>query len=74
MGVISGIVIYILLWWLILFMVLPFGAKASQNPERGHATSAPMRPALWQKVGVTTILALILWVVVYALLHAGNFS
>ena len=74
MGVISGIVVYILLWWLILFMVLPFGAKAIEAPERGHATSAPQRPHLWRKVGVTSFLALILWFVAFAILRTNIFS
>ena len=43
MGIVSGIVVYILLWWWVLFMLLPIKANAPDNPEVGHATSAPKK-------------------------------
>ena len=38
MGLVSGIVVYILLWWWVLFMLLPIKANAPDNPDIGHAT------------------------------------
>ena len=38
MGLVSGIVVYILLWWWVLFMLLPIKASAPDNPDIGHAT------------------------------------
>ena len=35
MDIVSGVVVYILLWWWVLFMVLPFGAKAPERVGRG---------------------------------------
>ena len=46
-------------------MTLPFGAKAPDAVETGHATSAPAKPMLWWKAGITTVIAGILFAIVY---------
>ena len=53
----GAVVTYICVWWLIFFMALPWGAAPPEQPEPGHATSAPERPRLFLKVAVTTVLA-----------------
>ena len=53
MDFVSGVVVYLLLWWWVFLMSLPFGVRIEDNPEAGHATSAPARPMLWRKIGVT---------------------
>ena len=65
MGIVSGLVVYILLWWWVFLMALPFGIKAPNAVERGHATSAPAKPMLWRKAGITTVIAGILFAAVY---------
>ena len=65
MGLVSGLVVYILLWWWVFLMTLPFGAKASDSIEIGHATSAPAKPMLWRKTAITTVIAGILFAIVY---------
>ena len=65
MGWVSGIVVYVMIWWLVIFMVLPFGVKPPEEPEPGHAPSAPDRPMLWRKAAVTTAISAVIWVVVY---------
>jgi len=74
MDTVSGIVVYILLWWWVFFMTLPFGARQPEEVEAGHADGAPVRPMLWIKAGITTILALVLWFVVDAVITSGVFS
>ena len=46
MDFVSGVVVYLLLWWWVFLMSLPFGVRIEDNPEAGHATSAPARPML----------------------------
>jgi predicted secreted protein len=74
MDIVSGLVVFILLWWWAFFMVLPFGNKAPEDIPVGHATSAPERPRLLRKMGITTILASILFGITYALITSGLFS
>jgi predicted secreted protein len=59
-------VVFVIVWWLVLFMVLPFGANPPDEPEPGMAPSAPARPRMGLKILVTTAIAalltaLILW-------------
>ena len=65
MSFVSGVVVYILLWWWVFLMTLPFGVKAPDAIETGHATSAPAKPMLWRKAGVTTVIAAVLFALVY---------
>jgi predicted secreted protein len=57
MTIYGAIVTYSVVWWLIFFMVLPFGAEPEAEPKPGHVESAPARPRLWLKAGITTVLA-----------------
>ena len=74
MDIVSGIVVYILLWWWVLFMVLPFGAKAPETIEKGHATSAPERPRLLKKMLITSVIAAVLWFGADAIIASGIFT
>lgn len=53
---------YVIAWWMIFFMALPFGATPSEQPQQGHAESAPARPRLWTKAAITSVIAaLVVW-------------
>ena len=65
MGLVSGLVVYILLWWWVFLMTLPFGAKAPDAIETGHATSAPAEPMVGRKALITTVIAGILFAIVH---------
>ena len=55
-------------------MALPFGAKAPDVIEAGHATSAPAKPMLWRKAMITTVIAGILFAIVYWFIMSGIIS
>jgi len=70
----STALIFIIAWWLILFMVLPFGAAPPEEIEPGTAPSAPARPRLLLKMAITTVLAaavtaLVVWLIDSGLIH-----
>ena len=65
MGLVSGVVVYILLWWWVFLMILPFGVRTPKVVETGHATSAPAKPMLWRKAAVTTMIAGVLFAILY---------
>ena len=59
----SIIAIYLVVWWLCLFMILPFGARSQRDAGEVVAGSEPGAPALlrlWPKLLVTTLLAAVL--------------
>lgn len=63
----ESIVSFIVIWWLVLFTVLPWGVQIPDQAEPGHATSAPVKPRLWLKVAVTTAIAFVLWGIAFAI-------
>ncbi|TXH36118.1 MAG: DUF1467 family protein [Rhodospirillaceae bacterium] len=65
---------YSLLWVLCLFVVLPFGVKPDESPEIGHDPGAPANPALKKKVLATSLLALVLWGIVFYFTHVLGYS
>ena len=74
MDFVSGLVVYILLWWWVFLMSLPFGIKTPDQVETGHATSAPERPMLWRKVTISTAIASVLFSIVYWIIEKGLIS
>lgn len=70
MGIVSGLVVYIIVWWLVLFTVLPWGVRVPDEAERGHADSAPERPRLWLKAGITTAIATIVWLGIFYVIES----
>jgi len=64
MDIVSGAVVYLLMWWWVFLMSLPFGVRAVAEPEAGHAPSAPARPMLWRKVGASTVIAGVLTAII----------
>ena len=76
MDFVSGVVVYLLMWWWVFLMSLPFGVRTEENPEAGHATSAPARPMLWRKIAVTTVIAagltaIINWIISSEIISLG---
>jgi predicted secreted protein len=59
----SLLAIYFVVWWTILFAVLPFGMRTQQEEGDvvlGSAASAPARPRLLRTALATSIVAAIL--------------
>ncbi|MEJ0012933.1 MAG: DUF1467 family protein [Bauldia sp.] len=60
MTVFSTIAVYFVVWWVVLFAVLPFGIRTQQEAGEvtlGTTASAPARPRLVRVAIATTILA-----------------
>ncbi|MBI4182628.1 MAG: DUF1467 family protein [Proteobacteria bacterium] len=71
MGWVSGLAIYVVIWWVVLFTVLPWGVRPVDEPAPGHVESAPANPRLLLKFAVTTAVAAVLWVAVYVVVESG---
>lgn len=74
----SAVLVYVVLWWVIFFVTLPFGVRspdeAGEEVLPGNAPSAPVRPRLWLKACVTTLVAAVLWGVAYYLIESNIVS
>ncbi len=74
MNLVTGSLVYVIVWWIMLLAVLPWGNRIAENHESGFATSAPENPKLWSKVAITTVLTTIAWIAIYTLLESGLLS
>ncbi len=78
MGLVNGIVLYIVLWWVVFFMALPFGVQsdeeAGQDTLAGTVSSAPVKPMLRLKVIITTVVAATVWGGIWWALDSGLIS
>lgn len=66
----TGVVVYLLSWWICIFLVLPWGLKHEDIPEEGHAGGAPINPQLKKKFLINTVLAAIVTGIIFALIKA----
>ena len=71
MDFVSGLVVYLLLWWWVFLMSLPFGVRTEAQPEAGHAPSAPSQPYLWRKIAASAVIAAILCAIVNMVISSG---
>ena len=73
-GFIFGLAIYGIIWFLTLFMVLPWGVVSQAEHgevQPGSSESAPARPLIVLKLGITTLISLVFFLIVYWLLTSG---
>ncbi len=75
MNWVSGVVLYILIWWVALFAVLPIGVRAMDRPDAASGwRGTPAAPRIWVKVGLTTVVAAVIWLVAFGLITSGWIS
>ncbi|HEY1433559.1 MAG TPA: DUF1467 family protein [Stellaceae bacterium] len=65
MAWITGIVVYVLVWWITLFAVLPLWVTPAEPDDPGHAAGAPQRPRLLLKMAITTVVSALIWLAIY---------
>lgn len=71
---VSAVAIYFIIWWLTLLVVLTFGDRRTDPAaERvpGTMPGAPARSRMGRRVALTTLLSVLIFAGVYALLTSG---
>ncbi len=70
----TGFAIYFVLWWIVLFLTLPFGVR-SQHEEGGGASGtdpgAPIASRMGRKLIWTTVLSAVIFAAGVAAYNAG---
>ena len=67
----GAVIVYICIWWIVFFSVLPIGIK-SQSIEfkddfQGNDPGAPKNPRIGKKFLITTLITSIIFAVIYYL-------
>jgi len=72
----DGVVTFLIVWWTVLFITLPFGIEYHSEEERGagHVSSAPKNPMIIKKMIATTLITAVLWAGIYVTIDKGFFN
>ncbi len=71
MTIAGGLALYFIIWWTVLFVTLPIGVRSQVEDGPvvpGTEPGAPTRPNLKKKALWTTLIAAVLFGIVYMLL------
>jgi predicted secreted protein len=66
MSLLAAFFTYFIIWWTVLFAVLPWGNRQPDVNETGMAYGAPVNPNIKKKLIATTIVSFIVLGIVYA--------
>ncbi len=63
--------IYFVIWWIVLFAVLPFGVQTVEVVEQGHDAGAPVSTHMLKKVAATTVISGAVFAIGWLVLTTG---
>ena len=73
MGLTGSIIVYVMIWWIVFFSVLPIGIQSNKETFKdnieGADPGAPKNPKIAKKFLITTIITSILFIVIYYLVN-----
>ncbi|MGB0844851.1 MAG: DUF1467 family protein [Alphaproteobacteria bacterium] len=69
MNFLSLIIVFTIIWWIVIFMVLPIGLNSQVNE-----VGAPLKPQLKKKMLITTGIAFVLTLGAYLLVELGGLN
>ena len=73
MGITGSIIVYVIIWWIIFFAVLPVGIQSNKEKFKenieGVDPGAPNNPKIAKKFLITTIITSIIFIVIYYLVE-----
>lgn len=72
MSIVGIIVVFSVTWMLVLFMVLPWGVRSQAEAGEivpGTVESAPVKPRIWTKFAITTLITGIIVAIVWGVVE-----
>ena len=74
MGITGSIIVYVMIWWIIFFSVLPIGIQSNKEVFKekieGMDPGAPKNPKIAKKFFITTLITTVIFSVIYYLTKA----
>ena len=73
MGVTGSVIIYVMIWWIVFFSMLPVGIQSKKEKFKekieGIDPGAPNNPKIAKKFLITTIITSLIFFVIYYLVE-----
>jgi len=77
MGITSALVLFAVIWFMVLFIVLPIRLKTQGDLGEivpGTQAGAPEKPQMKKRFKIVTAIALVLWVIIAGTILSGVIS
>lgn len=74
MNIISGIIVFLLIWWTVLFTTLPLGVRQNEGDVHTGIKAAPDTPDMRKKLILTTGISLVIWGIVAIVINSEAIS
>jgi len=77
MSVTGSIAVFVIIWWLVFFMVLPIGSREVVNQSDvaiGQDAGAPKRTRLLFKSMISTLISFAVFALFYWLIDSGHIA
>ncbi len=78
MTIANHIVVFLVCWWLVFFMVLPWGVRglheSDEELEAGIEPGAPVKANIGRKMLITTGITIVVWGIIWAVIAYGLMS
>lgn len=71
MNPVSAVVIFIVIWWMVFFMVLPVGIRRAEDLDEGSDPGSPANPRLLLRAGITTAASVVVFLIVFWAVNIG---
>ena len=73
MSITGSIIVYVMIWWIIFFSVLPIGIQSNKEVFKenieGMDPGAPKNPRIGKQFLITTLITSIIFLVIYYLVE-----
>ena len=70
MSITGSVVIFVIIWWIVFFSLLPLDVNREKNNKiEGEDPGSPENPKILKKFVYTTIFSLLLFSIIYYLVH-----
>jgi predicted secreted protein len=75
MNPVTGVAMYVMIWWVALFAVLPFGTRPVAEADVATGwRGAPEKPRMWLKLLATTLVSAVIWGLCYLVITSDWLS
>ena len=74
MGIVSAIVLYAVIWFMVLFVMLPVGLRTQGDEDEvvpGTHPSAPANFSFKRKARIVTLISAAVWLVIAGVIFSG---
>ena len=75
MSITGSLVVFVCLWWIVFFAILPIDVNREKKENiEGVDPGAPENPKILKKIGYSTLISSIIFIIIYLLVKYEYFN